>query len=146
MLCHKLVYVRLSKAWDFLAFIKHTLDNRSFGKIALADIDPHWYYQRRGEQPQLRRRTLLEPSIVKGKGRPKGSKNKVHQKAKGYGMSSTRRDPSLHEYEMIKPYLNPAIAYVIIEEEELSQSSQVPATAQTDASKRDTTESYSKLS
>ncbi|KAI0992384.1 hypothetical protein K3495_g15802 [Podosphaera aphanis] len=47
---------------------------------------------------------------------------------------------------MIKPYLNPAISCVIIEDEELSQASQVPATAQTDASKRDTTESYSKLS
>ncbi|KAI0993638.1 hypothetical protein K3495_g14546 [Podosphaera aphanis] len=53
---------------------------RSSGKIALAYIDPHWYYQRRREQPQLERRILLEPSIVKGKGRSKGSKNKVHQK------------------------------------------------------------------
>ncbi|KAI0992880.1 hypothetical protein K3495_g15305 [Podosphaera aphanis] len=83
---------------------------------------------------------------MKGKGRPKGSRNKVHQKAKGYGVSSTRRDPSLHEHEMIKPYLNPAIYCVIIENQEVSQASQVPATAQTDASKRDTTESYSKLS
>ncbi|KAI0998776.1 hypothetical protein K3495_g9420 [Podosphaera aphanis] len=98
---------------------------------------------RRREQTQLERRTLLEPSIVKGKGRPKGSKNKVRQKAKGYGVTSTRRDPSLHEYDMIKPYLNPVISCVIIEDEELSQ---VPATAKTDASKRDTTESYSKLS
>ncbi|KAI1000248.1 hypothetical protein K3495_g7946 [Podosphaera aphanis] len=46
----------------------------------------------------------------------------------------------------MKPYLNPAISCVIIEDEKLSQASQVPATAQTDASKRDTTESYSKLS
>ncbi|KAI0993997.1 hypothetical protein K3495_g14186 [Podosphaera aphanis] len=96
---------------------------RSSGKIALADIDPHWYYQRRGEQPQLERRILLEPSIIKGKGRPKGSKNKVHQKSKGYGVSSTQRDPSLHEYEFIKLYLNPAISCVIIEDEELSSFS-----------------------
>ncbi|KAI0996831.1 hypothetical protein K3495_g11351 [Podosphaera aphanis] len=46
---------------------------------------------------------------------------------------------------MIKPYLNPAISCVKIEGEELSQASQVPATAQTDAPKRDTTESCSTL-
>ncbi|KAI0999278.1 hypothetical protein K3495_g8914 [Podosphaera aphanis] len=121
-------------------------NKRTINAQKLADIDPHWYYQRRGEQPQLEQRILLKPSIVKGKGRPKGSKNKVHQKAKGYGVSSTRRDPSLYEFEMTKLYLNPAISCVIIEDEELSQACQVPATAQTDASKRDTTESYSKLS
>ncbi|KAI1004802.1 hypothetical protein K3495_g3416 [Podosphaera aphanis] len=113
------------------AFIKYTLDNAAL---------------RRGEQPQLERRILLEPSIVKGKGQPKRSKNKAHQKSKGYGVSSTPRDPSLHEYERIKPYLNPAISGVIIEDEDLSQASQVSATAQTDVSKRDTTESCSKLS
>ncbi|KAI0993093.1 hypothetical protein K3495_g15091 [Podosphaera aphanis] len=32
-------------------FHKIRARQRSSGKIALADIDPHWYYQRKGEQP-----------------------------------------------------------------------------------------------
>ncbi|KAI1002826.1 hypothetical protein K3495_g5377 [Podosphaera aphanis] len=136
----------IEQSMGLSCFHKIHARQRSFCKIALADIDPHWYYHRGGEQPQLERRIMLDPSIVKGKGRLKGNKNRVHQKAKGYGVSSTRRDPSLHEHEMIKPYLNPAISCVIIEDEELSQASQIPATSQTDASKRNTTESYSRLS
>ena len=74
---------------------------RSPGEISPAHIGAHWYYQHSGEQPQLERRILLEPSIVKGKGRPKGSKNKLQQKVKSYGVSSTRRDPSLYVCEAL---------------------------------------------
>ncbi|KAI1001351.1 hypothetical protein K3495_g6845 [Podosphaera aphanis] len=51
-------------------FQKTDARKRSPGKIALADIDAHWYYyQRRGEQPQFERRILFEPSVIKGKER-----------------------------------------------------------------------------
>ncbi|KAI0997180.1 hypothetical protein K3495_g11008 [Podosphaera aphanis] len=99
------------------------------------------------EQPQLKRHILLESSIVKRKGRPKGSKNKLQQKAKSYGLSSTRRYPSLHVYEAIKPLSNPATPFTVIKDEDLSLlASQVLAIAQTDRSKWDISESYSELS
>jgi hypothetical protein len=37
---------------------------------------------------------ILDPAIVRGKGRPKGSKNKQ----RGHGITSTQRDPSQFEY------------------------------------------------
>jgi hypothetical protein len=37
---------------------------------------------------------ILNPAVVCGKGRPQGSKNK----AKGHGITATRRDPSQFEY------------------------------------------------
>ena len=80
----------------------HTIHarQRNPGILPLSDIDPHWHYEREGgEQPHLGRRILLEPSIVKGKGRPKVSTIKPPLKVKGYGVSSTRRDPSLFEHE-----------------------------------------------
>lgn len=130
----------------FSRFYEIHVWQRSPGKIALADIGAHWYYQRSGEQPQLERRILPEPSIVKGKGRPKGSKNKLHQKAKSYGVSSTRPDPSLHVYEALKPPFNLAIPSTVIEYWELSLASLVLAIAQTDRLKRDMSESYLELS
>jgi hypothetical protein len=68
------------------------------GRLSLADIDPHWYYDRGVAPPQNTRRILLDPLVVKGKGRPKGSKGK----GKNMGESSTRRDPSLFEHEAIE--------------------------------------------
>jgi hypothetical protein len=47
------------------------------------------------EQSQTERRILLQPAVVKGKGRPKGAKGKQ----KGDGLSSTRRHLSLFEHE-----------------------------------------------
>jgi hypothetical protein len=37
---------------------------------------------------------ILNPAVVRGKGRPRGSKNKE----KGHGVTATRRDPSQFEY------------------------------------------------
>lgn len=68
------------------------------GRLSLADINPHWYYDRGVVPPQNTRRILLDPLVVKGKGRPKGSKGK----GKNMGESSTRRDPSLFEHEAIE--------------------------------------------
>ena len=72
---------------------------RQPGVIRLQDIDPHWWYDRVNQlvsQPQ--RRILLNPAMVKGKGRPKGAKGKK----KGDGESTTRRDPSLFEREAVE--------------------------------------------
>ena len=46
---------------------------------------------------QEARRILLDPLVIKGKGRPKGSKGKK----KGEGEGSTRRDPSLFKHATI---------------------------------------------
>ncbi|RKF60072.1 hypothetical protein GcM3_169019 [Golovinomyces cichoracearum] len=73
------------------------------GTIQLSDINPHGYYQRKeGEKLSIERRILLEPMTMKGKGRPKGTTNKPLPKTEGYGESSSRRDPSLHEHEALK--------------------------------------------
>ena len=37
---------------------------------------------------------ILNPAVVQGKGRPRGSKNKE----KGYSVTTTRQDPSQFEY------------------------------------------------
>ena len=91
----------IEQSMRFPCFYEIRARKRSPGEIAPAHIGAHWYYQHSGEQPQLERRILLEPSIVKGKGRPKGSKNKLQQKVKSYGVSSTRRDPSLYVCEAL---------------------------------------------
>jgi hypothetical protein len=67
------------------------------GFLLLSDIDPHWWYDRGIVTPQEARKILLDPLVVKGKGRPKGSKGKK----KGDGEGSIRRDPSLFEYAAI---------------------------------------------
>jgi hypothetical protein len=72
--------------------------------LCLSDIDPHWYYNRETLGPvaaQGERRILLNPAVVKSKGRPKGSFKPVgnNKKAGGSGETSTRRDPSLFEHE-----------------------------------------------
>jgi hypothetical protein len=67
------------------------------GTLRLTDIDAHWHYEREATEPQLNRRILLNPSVVKSKGRPKGALGK----RKNGGQSGTRRDPSLFEHEAI---------------------------------------------
>src|ERR1700733_8442793 len=72
--------------------------------IKLSDIDPHWYYNRHTAglvTPQGERRILLNPAVVKGKGRPKGSTTTLglNSKKARYGVSRTRRDPSLFKHE-----------------------------------------------
>jgi len=73
---------------------------RNPGTLQLTDIDPYWWYDRGVVEPQVARKILLDPLVVKGKGRPKGSKGK--SKEKGNGESSTRRDPSLFEHAAIE--------------------------------------------
>jgi hypothetical protein len=67
------------------------------GRLLLSDINPHWYYNRGFVAPQESRRILLDPVIVKGKGRLKESKGK--QKEDGEG--SIRRDPLLFKHAVI---------------------------------------------
>jgi hypothetical protein len=72
---------------------------RGPGVVKLADIEPHWYYNCTLDQrPHLGRQILLESAVVKGKGRPKGSKIEL-PKFKGKGASSITRDALLHEHE-----------------------------------------------
>lgn len=52
------------------------------GIVLLSDIHPHWYYDRRdGIEPTVGRQVipLLNPDVVKGKGRPKGALGKKQQ-------------------------------------------------------------------
>jgi hypothetical protein len=79
----------------------HTIHQRFLrgGYILLEDIHPFWWYKRleRGTSFAIsvqNYRLVLNPAVVRGKGRPKGSKNK----AKNHGVTSTRRDPSQFEY------------------------------------------------
>lgn len=69
------------------------------GAIRLSNIDPHWYYVRGATDSQLSRRILLNPAVVKGKGRPKGARG---GHGKNQGSSTTRRDPSLFEHAAIE--------------------------------------------
>jgi hypothetical protein len=69
------------------------------GTLRLSDIDPHWYYVRGATDSQVGRRILLNPTVVKGKGRPKGARG---GHGKNQGSSSTRRDPSLFEHAAIE--------------------------------------------
>ncbi|KAI0997094.1 hypothetical protein K3495_g11094 [Podosphaera aphanis] len=71
----------------------------------------------------------------------------LQQKAKSYGASSTRPDPSLHVYDALKPPSNPATLYTVNEYDALSLiASLVLAIAQTDRLKWDISESYLDLS
>ncbi|RKF53425.1 hypothetical protein GcM3_218001b [Golovinomyces cichoracearum] len=121
----------------------------NYGTIKLPDINYHWHYQRKeGEQPHLERRISLEPKIVKGEDRPKGSTIKVPPKAKGQGESSTRRDPSLYEHEALKLSLSTATPFVIEEDEDISSSifCQFPKTALVSKLKWDISEGSPELS
>jgi hypothetical protein len=80
----------------------HVISERlsSPGYILPEDIHPFWWYKR----PELNtssaidkqtHQVVLNPAVVRGKGRPKGAKGK---KAKGHGITATRRDPSQFEY------------------------------------------------
>lgn len=71
---------------------------RNPGTLRLTDIDAHWYYDREALGPiaeHVERRILLNPAVVKGKGRPKGALGK---KGANQGETGTRRDPSLFEH------------------------------------------------
>jgi predicted transcriptional regulator len=79
----------------------HTVHKRLLngGYILPTDIHPFWWYKR--PEPSTSSSTvsvqahwlILDPAVVRGKGRPRGSRNK-----KGYGITNTRRDPSQFEY------------------------------------------------
>ena len=69
------------------------------GHILPEDIHPFWWYKRPkpNTASAIAVQTLLvilNPAVVRGKGRPRGSKNKE----KGHGVTATRRDPSQFEY------------------------------------------------
>ena len=73
----------------------HTISERleGGGHILPEDIHPFWWYNRSKCDDSLLQecretRTILEPLVVRGKGRPKGSKGKQKGKQKGYGASS----------------------------------------------------------
>jgi hypothetical protein len=62
------------------------------GYILLTDIHPFWWYKRPEQSTSSTtsvhpRRLVLNPAVVRGKGPPRGSKNK-----KGYEITNTRRD------------------------------------------------------
>jgi hypothetical protein len=94
---------------------------RAGGMVLLSDIHPHWYYDRGNAHLAVGRQIipLLNPDIVKGKGRPKGvlgrknntmlpvpgvdattrgrGRGKRGSHTRGNGKSSTRRHPSAFE-------------------------------------------------
>jgi hypothetical protein len=81
----------------------HTINERlqGGGYILPTDIHKFWWYRRPQQgTPSATdvqtRRLVLNPAIVRGKGRPRGSKNK----ARGHGVTSTYRDPSQFEYTL----------------------------------------------
>jgi hypothetical protein len=59
---------------------------RDGGQVLLEDIHPFWWYDRAKAsttlENQVQRAIVLNPAVVKGKGRPKGSKGK---RKKGFG-------------------------------------------------------------
>lgn len=75
---------------------KHTIWKRIYNKepLQLADIDPHWWWQREtlrlDKSPSF---YTLEPQVIRAKGRPKGSLGLEHRA----GITSSRRDPLLVE-------------------------------------------------
>ncbi|RKF73685.1 hypothetical protein GcC1_088025, partial [Golovinomyces cichoracearum] len=63
--------------------------------LLISDIHPHWHFNRGSIPIPIAQRQLLDPlPVLRGKGRPKGSRNR----GKNQGQSSTRRDPSLFEH------------------------------------------------
>ncbi|KAI0994118.1 hypothetical protein K3495_g14066 [Podosphaera aphanis] len=90
----------------------HTIHarQRNPGKILLTDVDPHWFYDGaidvNSTQPE--RRILLEPAVVRDKGRPTGAADKKRLskrrilkaagKRRGDGSTSTLREPSDFEF------------------------------------------------
>jgi hypothetical protein len=82
------------------------------GKALLRkDFDPHWWYKRStpciDEEEEINNVLLMQnPLPVKGKGHPKGALGCAKTKSKPgekSGSSSTRRAPSLHEYDNVSP-------------------------------------------
>jgi hypothetical protein len=84
----------------------HELSQRlsDAGQVLPEDIHPFWWYDRSKLRTILDNRpaqaVVLEPAIVKGKGRPRGSKG---LQKKGAGPDGTRRDPSLFEFTSTAP-------------------------------------------
>jgi hypothetical protein len=81
----------------------HTIAERLThpGHILPEDIHPFWWYKRpdAGTSSTIAIQVcpiVLNPAIVRGKGRPKGAKNKA--KEKGHGVTGTRRDLSQFEH------------------------------------------------
>ena len=63
--------------------------------IRLEDIYPHWYYDHTISNQDLDQNQVLEPLVIRGKGRPKGALGGVSHKSKG--VHDTRRLPSAFE-------------------------------------------------
>ena len=69
----------------------HDLFNRlrDGGQVLPEDIHPFWWYDRAKAstalENQVQQAIVLDPVVVKGKGRPKGSKRR---KKKGFGITS----------------------------------------------------------
>ena len=67
----------------------HDLFNRlrDCGQVLLEDIHPFWWYDRAKIsttlENQVPRAIILDPAVVKGKGRPKGLKDKKGSGVKG---------------------------------------------------------------
>lgn len=64
----------------------HDLFNRlrDGGQVLPEDIHPFWWYDRSKASTTVQRAIVLDPAVVKGKGRPKGSKGK---RKKGSGIT-----------------------------------------------------------
>ena len=62
--------------------------------IRLEDIHPHWYYDHTISQQDSDQTQVLEPLIIRGKGRPKGA---LGGSNKSKGVHDTRRLPSAFE-------------------------------------------------
>ena len=60
------------------------------GQVLPEDIHPFWWYDRAKAsttlENQASRDVILDPAVVKGKGRPKGSKGKGKKGSSAHGM------------------------------------------------------------
>ena len=65
------------------------------GVIRLEDIYPHWYFDHTIRRQDLDQNQVLQPLVIRGKGRPKGALGGVSHKSKG--VHDTRRLPSAFE-------------------------------------------------
>ena len=63
--------------------------------IRLEDIHPHWYFDHTIRRQDLDQNQVLQPLVIRGKGRPKGALGGVSHKSKG--VHDTRRLPSAFE-------------------------------------------------
>ena len=64
------------------------------GVIRLEDIHPHWYYDHTASYQNSNQTQVLDPLVIRGKGRPKGA---LGGHKKGTRAYSTRRLPSAFE-------------------------------------------------